>query len=183
MNAKTADLRPALRKTYLYVVKNWAVDADEVAKATGVEKTEAVKLLKRLQTKGLLDALRVNDEKVLTYQSYENINDDPQAMPNARKAFDAAYPKGEIVSAGAVGRKGATGPRYTQKQIAAGLKARAAGKKNAEVAAAAGVKSPAYFSKTLKKVAAAQAAAKTLKKAEPATKRAAKARRVRTSAK
>lgn len=66
------------------------------------------------------------------------------------------------------GRKGGTGPRYTEAQIKAGLAAKAEGKSRKAVAEAAGVKSPNYFNKVLEARGIAEAVKRTLDGEKPA---------------
>jgi hypothetical protein len=186
MTAKTASPvsadRDSLRKAYLYVVNNWAVDASEVAEHLGVENSDATSVLKRLQSKGLVVGDRVNDERKLTWQSFYDIqnSDVKETRKSARADFDAAFPKGAPINVpNRLGQPGATGPRYTDAQIKKGLAARKQGKKNAEVAEIAGVKSPSYFSKTLKRIEQENAAKPKARKT-PAKKG---SRKVKTTAK
>lgn len=150
MPAKTADLRPSLRKAYLFVVNNWAVDGTEVAESLKLDRPATVSLLNRLKNANLIVAEHINGERALTYQSYHDVNNEDGALDAAKADFATAFPA--KVDPAATGRKGATGARYTPEQIKAGLAARKAGMKNADVAAAAGVKSPSYFAKTLKAI-------------------------------
>lgn len=171
------DIRPKLRAAYMYVVNNWAVGAEEVAKSLKIETDEATKLLKALG--GLVEGTHVNGEKAVTWQSYYDIenSDKTKTLRSARADFAKAFPEPVVPgSSNRVGAKGATGPRYTEAQISAGIKAREAGKTNAEVAKAAGVKSPAYFSKVLKAAIAEREAAKkaTAKKVRVTRSKAAK---------
>lgn len=169
------DIRPQLRKAYLYVVQNWAVEATEVAKALKIEVKDANALLRRIRSANLVVGEQVNGEGALVWQSYYDIeNDDKKdGVKKARADFAAAFPKPVVPgSSNRTGAKGATGPRYTDEQIKAGLAARKQGKTNVEVAKAAGVKSPAYFSKVLKGIEAAKPARKVAVKTT--AKRAAK---------
>jgi hypothetical protein len=155
MPAKTASNRPALKKAYLFVVKNWAVKSADVATNLDTTPAEATKILRELSAKGLLEPMNVNGERALTWQSHYDIeNSDAAKTLNSAKAdFLAAFPIAGVTTSS---RKGATGPRYTDAQIKKGLAAKKAGKTNAEVAKTAGVKSPAYFSKVLKALIAAE---------------------------
>jgi hypothetical protein len=140
----TSNIRPALRKTYLYVVDNWAVGTGEL-KDKGLD----IRHAKKLERDGLLATTHVNDERELTWQSYFDIaNEDNRA--DAVAAFDAVYPKGQPVNSG--GGRGGYGPRYTKAQIRKGQTARRKGLSRKQVAAAAGVKSPNYFSRLLAKL-------------------------------
>lgn len=146
--AKTTNLRPALRKTYLYVVDNWAVSASDIANGTKQDVKEVNSLLNRLARASLVDSIHVNGEKSLTWQSYYSIQDG-EKRSDAIADFDKAFPKREAVTAAAT-RANGSGPRYTEEQLAAGRDARIAGDSWKGVAATAGVKSPVYFSKVLR---------------------------------
>lgn len=151
--------RDQLFAAYKYVVNNWAVETAEVAEGLGTSVAYAKQLLGYLG--GLVEGTHVNGEKPITWQSYFDIENEANVPANSTKAFNKVFPKGVEVEFNAApktnGRKGATGPRYTPAQIKKGLAARKAGKRNREVAEAAGVKSPAYFSKVLKALEAASA--------------------------
>lgn len=153
------DIRPELRKVYLYVVKNWAVDADEIAKATKLDVKRVRTLLGRLAP--LVVGTQVNGEGPLVYQSMYDIenSDETKTLRSARADFAKKFPEAVKDGGNRSGATGATGPRYSDSQIEKGIKAREAGKTNAEVAKAAGVKSPSYFSKILKAEIARRAAA------------------------
>lgn len=150
--------RAELRKAYLFVVDNWAVGADEVARAIGSDTTTARTRLVRLAQARLVEGSHVNGEKALTWQSYYSIQDgDDRKLAVAD--FDKAFPKGEDVTT----KQGATGPRYTAKQIETAIKMRAKGESWKAIAAAVKVKSPAYFAKVIKEEIASRA--KVAKKA------------------
>lgn len=153
--ASTADFRPALRQAYLIAFDGFSTDAAEVAKTLDIDAKTARKILDRLERAGIATSLHVNDEPTLTFQASETY--DSISRSTALRRFDKAFPKGEPVALDSpkTGRKGVTGPRYSDAQIRKGLAARKAGKTNREVAEAAGVKSPNYFAKTLKAVEAA----------------------------
>lgn len=165
MPAKTAspaaaDFRPQLRQAYLIAFDSFAVGVGEIRDTLGVDVKMARKILDHLERNGVLVSEIVSGEKERIWQAAETY--DHVSRSTAIRRFDAAYPKGEAVEIAKPktnGRKGATGPRYTDAQLKTGLAARKAGKKHAEVAAAAGVKSPNYFAKTLKAIEATLAAA------------------------
>jgi hypothetical protein len=164
VKTSSADLRESLRTAYLIAFDNFATDAKEIAAALGTDTKHANAVLQALLNKNLLaEPDHVNGEKKLTWQCAETY--DSISRTTAIRRFDKAFPKGDAIG-GVIpvsnGRKGATGPRYTPEQIKKGLAAKKAGKNNREVAEAAGVKSPAYFSKVLK--AAAKEAEKAAKK-------------------
>ena len=123
----TTDLRPALLTTYKYVVTNWAVTAAEVAAGTEQDAKEVTNLLKRLAGAGLLDSTHVNGEKSLTWQSYFDVNNEPNVSRRSTVAFNRAFPKDQPVSA-APARNGVTGPRYTEEQLVDAEQMRAAGR-------------------------------------------------------
>jgi hypothetical protein len=152
--AAADDRREQLRKAYLFVVNNWAVDDGDIAKGLGIERKQATSLAKSIERKGLIVREQVNGEGALINQSFYDIDNSnvKETRKSARADFAAAFPEGSVKepAASRSGGKGATGPRYTEEQIKKGAAARKAGKSNAEVAKAAGVKSPAYFTAVLK---------------------------------
>ena len=154
MTTKTspADRRPELRVAYLLAFDNFATGPDEVAAALDTTEAEARQLLDFLVSSGIVVTSIVNGEERVWQagETYDSIS-----RRTAIRRFDTTFPKGEPVEIVAElepepAKSGATGPRYSEAQIVAGLLARAAGKKNREVAEAAGVKSPNYFAKILK---------------------------------
>lgn len=159
MPAKTASAaalsrREQLKTAYLIAFDNFATTAPEVAAELGITPATATRLLKSMGS--LITWDHVNGERTLTFQATETY--DSLTREEAIAKFDAEYPE-EVAAPAKTSRRGATGPRYTDAQIKKGLAARKAGKTNAEVAAAAGVKSPSYFAKTLKAVEATVAKA------------------------
>jgi hypothetical protein len=150
LTAVSAEDAVILSAAYLFVVENWAVDASEVAMALTVGVKEATALLKRLEHVGLVASMRVNGEKALTWQSYFDVsNTDDDTMKDAEQKFIDIF---RVASAPSetVEHAGATGPRYTAEQLAAGREARLAGMSWPKVAEAAGVKSDGYFSRVLR---------------------------------
>lgn len=170
-SAAVTSERDMLKTVYLYVVNNWAVTTADAV--NGVDaKIPTERLLKKLRSKSLIDATHVNGEKALTWQSNYDIEntDADETLASAERDFDAAFPvKAEPKPAA---KPGATGPRYSDAQLSAGAKAKAAGKSRREVAEAAGVKSPNYFNTVLAKREAD--AAKVKKAAARKTSKAAK---------
>lgn len=159
MTTKTspADRRPELRVAYLLAFDGIDTGPDEVAKALDTTEAEARQLLDFLVSSGLVTARREGWEAVFS-AAEESIS-----RRTAIRRFDTTFPKGEPVEIVAEpepepAKSESTGSRYSEAQIAAGLRARAAGKKNREVAEAAGVRSPNYFAKILKTFEAAAAA-------------------------
>lgn len=151
-----------LAAVYMQVARNWAVYVEEIVEAINSEddprfrgtNTVAVNsMLRQLEKLGLLASEHVNGEKPLTWQSYFDIENEDDAEENAEAAFIQTIAP-LMVAGSKVPRSGATGPRYTEAQIAAGLRARARGESNKAVAEAAGVKSPNYFAKILKEAEA-----------------------------
>jgi hypothetical protein len=151
MPAKTATpRRDQLKAVYLLAFDNFATTASEVAENLGIPTKEAHVLLREMEN-SLLASDHVNGERTLTWQCWDTYDSITRRQAIAK--FNKVFPTGvevEIAEPGSNGRKGATGPRYTPEQIKKGLAAKKAGKNNKQVAEAAGVKSPAYFSKILK---------------------------------
>jgi hypothetical protein len=150
MTAKT-DRREALRSVYMYTVENWAPHASEIEEGTGFDAKAVKSLLGTLTRKGIVVGTQVNGEGPKVYQSYFDPENDSEASAKGAAAFAAAFP--EPVAETTTGRQGATGPRYTDAQIRAGIAARAEGLSWPEVAKKAGVKSPSYFSNVVRKIA------------------------------
>ncbi len=155
--------RELLWEVYCYVVENWAVDYAELDKALDMEKSDIRRLAQKLARAGLLTAEHVNSERTITWQSFHDVLNERPAKGTgrnkkgewiaARADFDQAFPEGTVKepTKPAAGPKNAgTGPRYTQKQIEAGLKARREGQNWKQVAATVGVKSPFHFSKIVR---------------------------------
>lgn len=149
----TTPTRDDLRKTYMLVVKNWALTTADVADALKIETKDALARLRRIERTGLLESTHVNGERELTWQSHYDIENDDRAnaVRDAGRDFNAQFPKGEEIKTGS--GRGGFGPRYTDEQIIKGhefavAKARAGEKvTHREVAEHAGVKSPNYFAK------------------------------------
>lgn len=89
---KTTDLRADLRTAYLVTFDAFATGANEVATAINADSKQAIKLLRRLASAGLIDSLHVNDEKRLTWQCNETY--DSISRSTAIRRFDKAFPKG-----------------------------------------------------------------------------------------
>lgn len=139
--------RTDLRKTYLAIVDGWALQSDEIAKATKLDRAALKPLLKELQRSGLIVAEHINGAKPLTYQSYHDVNNEPGARKQAVKDFQTAYgTRGPIERPE---RVGATGPKYTDEQIAKAVKMRVGGASWKSIGAALGIKATAYLSKRL----------------------------------
>jgi hypothetical protein len=166
----TTNLRPALRKSYLYVVDNWAVDAADVAKGIKQDVKTATSLLRRLERRGLIVGDHVNGEPTLIWQSYYDVQNG-EKRTDAIKDFDKAFPKGETVTPGRTGGTGATGPRYTEEQLTKAEQMKADGSTFKAIGAALGIKATAYLAKTLRHREAQRESAKRSRKSS--TKRAA----------
>lgn len=88
--------KATLRRVYLAVVRNWAVSERDVANALAKEKAGELerkvvhRALQDLVAMQLLVAEHVNGERSLTYQSYFDVDNDEDALKNARKAFNEA---------------------------------------------------------------------------------------------
>lgn len=155
---------------YMGVVHNWATDPQEIFAQLSNLKTkrdlkplggsvptvkEITALLKRLAKVDLVVAEHINGERKLTWQSYHDINNEEGAEEAAKADFAerVLLPEtGQAVRRGREpGGRGATGPRYTADQIAAGIEARRGGLSWMAVAQAVGVKSQVYFSTVVRK--------------------------------
>jgi len=148
---KTPADRSELREVYMAVVKNWVVSAKDVAEITGQTLNVVNQRLRRLERVDLLASIHVNGERELTWQSYYDIeNSDREETLNAASGdFTSKFPLSDAIEAD---RKhaGATGPRYTEKQLAKGAKLRAKGLSWAKVAAEVGVKAESHFAKAVR---------------------------------
>lgn len=134
-------------KVYRYVLLNWAVDAGEIVKGTGLDRETVAKMIRKLRRVGLIDGDKVNGVGPIVYQTWYDIENDRDAE---RKGMEDFHRLIQIPVSDAPAHKGATGPRYTEKQIKAGIAARKRGLGWKAVAEAAGVKSPSYFSRVLR---------------------------------
>lgn len=161
--SKSCNIRPALFATYKFVVNNWAVYADDVAKGTDQDVKTATKLLERLRSVGLLATEHVNGEKALTWQSFFDVENEANVPARSTRAFNKVYPKDSPVNEATTGRRGATGPRYSEDQLAEAERLRKAGHTMKDVAAALSIKSPAYLASVLKKREAAKKVRKSTK--------------------
>lgn len=88
------------RRVYRYVLLNWAVSANDIltgdilADVPGHPKADLKMInasLKRLQKKHLVESERINMEQTLTWQTYFDVDNDPDAETNGEAAFQAAY--------------------------------------------------------------------------------------------
>lgn len=145
------------RTVYMHVVRNWAVSAAEVAEDTGLSRKETNSLLRQLERKGLLASEHVNSERELTWQSYFDIENEQRVPQRAAAAFRKAWPEDAP-------ENGDTGsdtprPRYTDAQLAKAKAAKAKGGTRKQVAEAAGIRSPNYLAKLLKRMAEEEAKA------------------------
>ena len=88
--------RDVLRRVYLAIVNNWAVSKPEIKSILGKQKAGPLlpkvldRALKDLEAHQLIVAEHVNGEKALTYQSHFDVDNDEDALKNARKAFNEA---------------------------------------------------------------------------------------------
>lgn len=164
----TANIRPALREVYMFVVDNWAVDAADIAKHTGRDVKEVNSLLRRLG--GLLASEHINGERTLTWQSYHDVQNEKGARKAAAADFNKAFPAKEAVAAGRTGGAGATGPRYTEEQLVKAEEMRAAGSTFKAIGLALDIKATAYLAKVLARREAEREAAKTKRARKSSTK-------------
>lgn len=143
--------RETLNEIYLFVVRNWAVSAGEVAEALDRSVSAVNTALRKLNRASLVEGTHVNNERALTWQSYYNTQDYDEAgeIVKAQRDFDEAFPNDPKTKAEAK-RTGGGGPRYTPEQIGKGVELTLAGETAKAVAAKVGVKSPNYFRKVVK---------------------------------
>lgn len=139
--------RESLEQVYMYVVRNWATDAGEIADGLDRSVGAVNTLLKKLATARLVEGTHVNNERKLTWQSYYDVENEDGAEALAARDFAEAFP-GEPETKAT--HKGGGGPRYTPEQIAKGVKLTVEGGTAKAVAAAVGVRSPNYFRKVVK---------------------------------
>lgn len=142
--SKTMTERETLKQIYLTVVREWALEARDIAESLEMETKAVRSRLTKLRRARLVEGTQVNGVGSLVWQSYYNTQDYDldEEMAKAEADFNEAFPE-EVKMAGRSG--GATGSRYTEAQLEKGLKAKAKGLSRVEVAKAAGVKSPNYF--------------------------------------
>lgn len=141
--------RALYRAAYLQAFDNFATMAPEVAETTGATVAQVRAAFKAMERKDLIASSHVNEERALTYQATETY--DSISRKEALDRFDAVYPaKDEVKPVAATGRKGATGAKYTDAQIKAGIAARKKGLGWEAVATEAGVKAASYFSKAVR---------------------------------
>lgn len=99
--------RDNLHTVYMYVVRNWAVDindmatgfahldADSAAKVKELDKKAIQSLLTSLERKGLVVGEKVNGEGTKVWQSYHDVENEDGAVESAEGDFNAAFP-GEV---------------------------------------------------------------------------------------
>lgn len=172
--SKTYTERETLNEIYLYVVRNWAVGAGEIANGTDRSVTAVNAALRKLAKARLVEGTHVNNERATTWQSYYDIENEDGVEAKAARDFAEAFP-GEPETKTA--HKGGGGPRYTPEQIGKGVELTLAGETAKAVAAKVGVKSPNYFRKVVK--AEIERAAKQI---DAAAKKAGATRRQKQSA-
>lgn len=135
-----SDRRENLKTVYNFVVANWATDKAEIESAKivagGVDS-----LLKTLERKGLLASTHVNGEKKLTWQSMFDIENEADVLERSAAAFDAAFPVKQAEPATS-DRTHATGPRYTDEQLARAAELKAGGMSWPKIASELGIKAP-----------------------------------------
>jgi hypothetical protein len=172
---KQPTTRSQARKVYMYVVNNWAVYATDVAEGLNMPAKQVNQLLRQLERRGLLASTHVNSERTLTWQSYYDIEneDENDVRADARTAFDNAWPKGEKATT----RPGGGGARYTPEQLKKAKAAKAKGGTRKQVAAAAGIASPNYLAKLLRRMEQDAAASRAKQNGNRSAKAARKASR------
>jgi hypothetical protein len=169
-NGKTITIRSQARKVYVAVLENWAVHASDITDQVGMDAKRVNTLLRQLERRGLVASTHVNEDRVLTWQTNHDVENDSDALAAGKAEFAQLWPRSDKGTT----RPGGGGPRYTPEQIRKAKAAKAKGLTRKEVAAAAGIASPNYLAKLLRKLAAAEAKpAKAPRKRTPRTKAAA----------
>jgi transposase-like protein len=138
--------REQLKTAYLVCFDTFATDATEVASVLDVKPAEATKILKTVGP--LLVSDHTNGERKLTWQCYETY--DSITRDEAIELFDAAFPLPVEVAAGD-DRNHATGPRYTDEQLAQAAEMRNTTDLSwAAIAKSLGIKTPYRLAKKVK---------------------------------
>ena len=175
MSTSTTTTRSQAQQVYRFVVNNWAVSAEEIAQGTGLERPHVNQLLRQLKAhSNLVEGTHVNGERELTWQSYFDIENEQMVPQRAGRAFKAAWPVDEPERTNGNTGSDTPRPRYTEDQLAKARAAKAQGLTRKQVAEAAGIRSPNYLAKLLKREAEAAAkAAKPKRVRKPRSQKAA----------
>lgn len=152
--------RDQLKAAYLLAYDNFATDATEVAdhlyKSGLLDESEpnlaqdrksTTAVLRKLERSGLLCGERVNGEKTLTWQCYETY--DYISREEALELFNSKFP--EELEPTTDDRNHATGPRYTDEQLARAAELRNTTDQSwAKIAAELGIKTPYRLAKKVR---------------------------------
>jgi hypothetical protein len=184
-NGSITITREQAKATYMAVVNNWAVYASDISGDLGLSAKDTTAVLRELEARGLAHAHHVNGEKRITWQTDFDVENEKAVPMRAGRAFAKAWPKDEETTAKATANTGSTTdrPRYTEDQLAKARAAKAKGLTRKQVAEAAGIRSPNYLAKLLKREQEAKAARKAKRNSTRSAKAATKAtRKPRTKA-
>lgn len=164
--------RSEARKVYMHILENWALYASDIAKDLAMPTKQVNSLLRQLDSRGLLASTHVNGERTLTWQTWHDLANEQGALEAAKAEFAEKWPTKDAGTT----RPGGGGARYTPDQLRKAQAAKAKGGTRKQVAAAAGIASPNYLAKLLRRMdeAAAKAAKPARKRTrKPSTKAAA----------
>jgi hypothetical protein len=154
-NGKVTTIRSQARKVYVNVLENWAQYASDVSADLGMDVKVVNTLLRQLERRGLVASTHVNGERTLMWQTYHDVENEPNALAEGKAEFTAKWPRSDKGTT----RPGGGGPRYTPDQLRKAKAAKAKGLTRKEVAAAAGIASPNYLAKLLRRMAQDEAKA------------------------
>lgn len=168
----TTTTRSQARTVYLAVVNNWAVYASDISEEVGLDAKATTQVLRQLEAKGLVHAHHVNGERKITWQTDFDVENEAMVPARAGRAFKQAWPEDEQPQANGNTGSDTPRPRYTDEQLRLAREAKAAGGTRKQVAEAAGIRSPNYLAKLLKRMAEAEA--KAAKAAKRRTRKASK---------
>lgn len=157
---KQPTTRSQARKVYMSVLNNWALYATDVAEDTGMPAKQVNQLLRQLESRGLVASTHVNSERTLTWQTNHDVENDTDALANGKAEFAERWPAKDAGTT----RPGGGGARYTPEQLKKAKAAKAKGGTRKQVAAAAGIASPNYLAKLLRKLDAQAKPAKRTRK-------------------
>lgn len=86
----------AARETvYRFILVNWAVNKAEIIEGTNLPKDAVTRALKQLERSGIVAGERVNMERVLTYQTYFDIENDDEAETKGMEQYHETFPNKE----------------------------------------------------------------------------------------
>jgi hypothetical protein len=100
----TSNRRDNLHTVYMYIVRNWAVDVNDMASGfahldaksdsqiKALTKDQIRSLLSTLERKGLVVGEQVNGEGLKVWQSYFDVENEKDAVENAEAEFASKFP-------------------------------------------------------------------------------------------